>query len=80
MLSTDELSLTIDSLEPGMLYRIFWACPIDSGTHGVARGEFVDRFVRMTVESDRQLYTVWDEQDRMDARHIVYIRPAKHRD
>ena len=79
-MSTKEESLTIDCLNDGQLYTVWFSCPVEDGKHAQSDGSFTDEFVRLSIENDGQLYTVWDRQDRVDCRHITFIRIARHRD
>ena len=79
-MSTKEESLTIDCLNEGQFYTVWFSCPVDDGKHACSDGSFTDQFVRLSIENDGQLYTVWDQQDRVDCRHITFLRIARHRD
>lgn len=80
MLSTDERSLIADGLNEGEVYTIAFSCRVDDQDGAIISGTFRDKFVGLSLGTDRKLYTVWESQDAVWVWDITYIRPARHRD
>ena len=74
---TDEKSLTVDSLNEGWRYHIWYSVPSTRTAHGFARGSFTDVFRSLELGNDKQQYATFYEQPKLDTRHITFIKLAE---
>lgn len=70
VLNVARISLTVDSLRPDASYQVYFTEYVDG--QQLACGGFVDVFVELELK-DRQLFTVWRDQPRLDCRCITRI-------